>query len=151
MRGQILTLQLPAIEPSKLNAWPNTRHPCRPQQIGIHEGIWVCKLLLVEPQVQLGTFILGRFAFYVVFWGDFDLLILQLKVMPRSWFSGSKQIWSRSFNWGTTRSCRLRGYKISEAKFGGWKKICQRGRIRIRRSQGQAELADFFSISNYDL
>ena len=29
----------------------------------------------------MGTFILGRFAFYLVFWGNFDTLKLQLKVM----------------------------------------------------------------------
>ena len=41
--------------------------------------------------------------------------------------------------------------KISGAKVGGQEKNCQRSQIRIRRTQGQAELADFFSISNFDL
>ena len=31
------------------------------------------------------------------------------------------------------------------------KKNCQLGRIQIRRIRGQAELADFFSIFNFDL
>ena len=41
--------------------------------------------------------------------------------------------------------------KISEAKVGGREKNFQRGPIRIRRTRGQAELADFLSISNFDL
>ena len=41
--------------------------------------------------------------------------------------------------------------KISEAKVGGREKKFQRGPIRIRRTRGQAELADFLSISNFDL
>ena len=41
--------------------------------------------------------------------------------------------------------------KISEAKVGGGEKIFQRGQIRVRRTRGQAEPADFLSISNFDL
>ena len=41
--------------------------------------------------------------------------------------------------------------KISGAKVGGQEKNCQRGQIRVRQTRGQAELAYFFSISNFDL
>ena len=41
--------------------------------------------------------------------------------------------------------------KISEAKVGGREKNFQPCQIRVRRTQGQAELAGFLSISNFDL
>ena len=37
--------------------------------------------------------------------------------------------------------------KISEAKVGGLEKNFQRGQIRVRCTRGQAERADFLSIS----
>ena len=36
---------------------------------------------------------------------------IALKVMPRLWASGSKQIWIRSFKWGTKHYFWSRGYK----------------------------------------
>ena len=35
-----------------------------------------------------------------IFGGWFDHLKINLKVFPQTWFSGSKQIWIRSFVWG---------------------------------------------------
>ena len=67
-----------------------------------------------------------------------------LKVMPWSWLSVSKQIWIRSFKWGTVRSCRSRGCKNIRGQL--WKSIrnCQLSQIWDWCSQGPADLADFF-------
>ena len=47
-----------------------------------------------------------------------------LKVMPWPWLSFSKQIWIRSFKWGTVHSCRLRGCKNIRGQSWRLKKIC---------------------------
>ena len=70
-------------------------------------SLFVCML-----QVKKGTSILGQFAFFVIFLGYFGSLKLILKVMPRSWILGSKQI--------------CFGSEISEVKIGGRKKLAGR-------------------------
>ena len=61
--------------------------------------------------IQLGPSVPSRFEFYAMIWGYFDLLEITLKVMLLPWASGSKQIWIRSFKWGTLCSCRSIGCK----------------------------------------
>ena len=43
------------------------------------------------------------FAIYEAKWGTFKFELSTLKVMLGSWSSSSKQIWIRSFKWGTIR------------------------------------------------
>ena len=43
----------------------------------------------------------------------FDQLEIPLKVMLTAWTSGSKQIWIRSFKWGTIEPCRLKDWKVT--------------------------------------
>ena len=63
--------------------------------------------------IQLEPSVPSRFEFYAMIWGYFDLLEITLKVMLLPWASGSKQIWIRSFKWGTLCSCRSIGCKIT--------------------------------------
>ena len=55
-----------------------------------------------------------------------------LKVMPWPWLSFSKQIWIRSFKWGTVRSCRSRGWKNIRGQ--SWRSIrkCWLSQIRAQ-------------------
>ena len=74
-----------------------------------------------------------------------------LKVMPWHLLSVSKHIESDLSNEVLYTLVGQEAAKILEAKNGCQKKICQHSRIRIRRIWGQVELADFVSISKFDL
>ena len=69
--------------------------------------------MLLICLLQLPQLILGRFTFYAMIRGYFDLLKMTLKVMLLPWASGSKQIWMRSFKWGTVCFCRSNGCKVT--------------------------------------
>ena len=80
-------------------------------------------------------------------WYEIGLLranIIILKVIPHLWTYGSKQIWIRSFKWGTVHSCRLRGCKNIRGQ--SWRSIrnCRLCQIRDQCARGPADLADFF-------
>ena len=59
-----------------------------------------------------------------------------LKVMPWPWLSVSKQIWIRSFKWGTVRPCRSKGYKNIRGQSWRSKKICRFSQPHARRVRG---------------
>ena len=72
------------------------------------------KVTVLQPHdLQLEPSVPSRFEFYAMIWGYFDLLEITLKVMLLPWASGSKQIWMRSFKWGTVCSCRSNGCKVA--------------------------------------
>ena len=74
-----------------------------------------------------------------------------LKVMPWSWLSVSKQIWIRSFKWGTVHSCKSRGCKnIWGQSWRSQRKLPTRPNSN-QMHPGPAEPADFLSTSNFDL
>ena len=65
----------------------------------------------------------GRFAFYAMIWGFFDLLKWPLKVMLAPWTSSSEQIWIISFKWGTMSFSSSNGCKIVDDQSWSSKKI----------------------------
>ena len=71
--------------------------------------------------------------------------------MPWPWLSVSKQIWIRSFKWGTVCSCRSRGCKNIRGQ--SWRSIrnCRLCQIRVRWARGPADLADFFDLQLWPL
>ena len=58
-----------------------------------------------------------------------------LKVMPWPWLSISKQIWIRSFKWGTVCSSRWRGCKKIRGQNLRLKKTARSARPRAHQSQ----------------
>ena len=61
--------------------------------------------------------------------------------MPWPWLSFSKQIWIRSFKWGTVHSCRSRGCKNIRGQSWRSKKICQSSRTAGASVSNLAESA----------
>ena len=66
------------------------------------------------------------------------------KVMPWPWLSISKQIWIRSFKWGTVCSCRSRGCKTIRGQSLRSKKICQISQALGASVSNLAESAIFY-------
>ena len=74
-----------------------------------------------------------------------------LKVIPKPLASGSKQIWIRSFKWGTVHSCKSRGCKnIWGQSWRSQRKLPTRP-ISNSMHPGPANLSNFLSTSNFDL
>ena len=112
-----------------------------------HPGILLPGWLFLHHCMKIGD--LGEYYSAATFcfnmkWGYFKRSWIMLKVMPWPWLSFSKQIWIRSFKWGTVRSCRSRGWKNIRGQ--SWRSIrnCRLGQIRDRCARGPAALADFF-------
>ena len=74
--------------------------------------------------IQLSQLILGRFTFYAMIWGYFDMLKVALKVMPRPWASGSKHILVELSNELLWLNCLAQTVsKLSAVKVGNKKNL----------------------------
>ena len=80
--------------------------------------------------------------FYGMKRGYFETTLRALKVVRSPWASSSKQIWIRSFKWGTVHPCRSRGCKNIKG---------QSQPTSSALSACRAKLAIFFVTSNFDL
>ena len=97
--------------------WPPLLYIFQSKRLHDTKKAWVPSgffpIFFMVQGIQVAQLILGRFAFYAMNLGYFELLKMTIKVilLPRA--SGSKQIWMRSFKWGTVCSCRSNGCKVA--------------------------------------
>ena len=129
---------------NQINPWNNFSTLAQPS---LSKVSWkfseVCKSLKVINgasaswmlnHMQFASSVPGRFGFYAMFWGYFDLIKVPFKVMPCLWPSGSWQIRSRSFKWGTIHWFWSRGCKNIRRQSWRSKKILDLLGSRLRFS-----------------